>query len=334
METRNRSHRGWGRGALLAIVAMLAACGGDGEESGASAAPITSAPTPTPTPTPTPPATPAATIATLFTDVARNAELLVTGKGWQFDYVANGPNSNPRDADDFLAIYEMAPGSYSITLPDVGTGTLYQFDKDYVGSGSMPVYYSAGLRDGTGNLSVNMVARRPNTGTPAFKHVTTIEWSADREMTTPNRRATYGYLGLGQATAVSDIPQTGAERLTGPVTGFMSGNAGDTIVGTVSMEIDRATGRLEGGLEILLSCFMGCSYPATAYTLSNPVYSRGSRTFSAQIDGTGLPEPGRLSGSFAGPQGKEQLIKFELPYYNPDRKIWTKAGGVILARTE
>lgn len=326
----------WAGRPLLLTLALLAACGG-GEDNGTGM--ISPPAIPAPTPTPSPPAPPpfTAVIATLFADAALNADLLVTGKGWQFDYVpgpAPGNSSNAGDADGFAVRYSASSGTYDVTLPEAGSGQLYQVDKDYDGGGTTAAYYSAALRNGSHIEGVSLLARRPGTGTPPFKYVTTLEWFFDRTATAPTHRTNYGVIGLGQATGAADVPLVGVERLTGQMLAYMQENVGDSLAGKAAFEIDRATGRLEGSIEVSLVCGMGCAYPATTYRLISPVYSQGSRTFSAQLEGTDLPERGRISGSFAGPLGKEQLIKIELPFYDPNHKRWVKAGGVILSKTE
>lgn len=335
-----------------ALAFCLAGCGGGGGGEGVASTPpppvaappasggsVSPAPTPTPTPAPAPTPTPPATaqVATIFPGPLYNPLLAVAGKGWQFDHVPNVTGAHDvRDADSFSASYDQASGSYRISAPVAGSGTLYRvggLDPDIIGTSfAAAVADSATAATGSAAsmriLSSDQPASRYSYTSYAYLYA---DAPAERGM----RTIAYGAFGIAQPTRPGDVPTTGSARYNGDVIGHFAGDAGATwLSGIARFDFDFARAALNGDMTLNVQCFMGCSFNSVNYLLADTHFTRGDTRFGGNLALAGQPPTGSFSGLFAGPGAVELMSAFRLSFFNPVYGQTMDAGGVILGKRQ
>lgn len=331
---------------VAAMAAMLVSCGGGGsgggggDSSGVIVLPPSPPPPTTPSPPPaSPPAPPPVSITPVVGQIFANPLLTPTlftvARGWQFDYKGDGsPITNPQISEEAGATYLAGSSSYRLTIPLLGTNTLYQSftasDRPEVG-GTAYIGTVAASPDMAVSKS-DLLVLRPGAGTP-YSYVSRISWYTVQELGGGLYRNSYGVLGLAQPTPTGSVPTTGTRHYTGTLLAHMEKNVGDFVIGTVTIDADFSSGTLSGSMAVHHICYMGCSYPSVGYALSNFVYARGGTEFSGVAAGVGVGSAGSFSGRFAGPGAEEFIISLRTPYYDPDRKVLVALSGVALARS-
>lgn len=334
--------------ASAALALCLAACGGGGGGVSSTPPPVAAPPTsgvPSPTPTPpspltpppssTPPAVPQ--VATIFFEPLYNPALAVAGKGWQFDYVPNVEGARDiRDADSFSAHYDLASGSYRVSAPIAGSGTLYRIgglDPDAMGTS-----FAATLADSaTAATGADASMRVLSSDQPGsrYSYTSFVYLYDDAPAGQDMRTVTYGAFGIAQPTRPGDVPTTGSARYNGDVIGHFAGDAGATwLSGTARFDFDFANASLTGDMALGIQCFMGCAYSSVNYRLADTRFTQGDTRFSGQLAIPGQPASGSFSGFFAGPGAVELLSAFRLSFFNPAYGQTMDAGGVILGKRE
>lgn len=260
------------------------------------------------------------------------------GRGWSFDYVPNGQSGamNIRDAGDAGATYDAAAGTYGLTVPQVGSGTLYQTRAPWSGGEGFGTVYNATVAADLAAAEAStkkdaLLVLRPGGATP-FRDVAWVAWFDDQSAGSNLRTSSIGVFGLARRSPASALPASGSGQYVTRMIAYMGGNVGDYLIGNGAINFDFAADTLSGTIDITLVCFMGCSNPPATYQLANAAITRGSLGFSGNMITSGAPSHGTFSGTFAGPNAAEVLISFEAPYFDPDRKRWVMTRGVFLGR--
>lgn len=335
--------------ALLAVcpLGLLSACGGGGGGVASAPTPLptptstaTPAPTPSLPPTPTPPAfQPVA--ATIFPEPLYNPQLAVTGKGWQHDYVPNTAGArNLRDADNFNVSYDQASGTYKVSVPVAGSGTIMRTGEYSTYPFSYPTSLPGFPADPSNKnatsyccnaLSIS-ASDRPQT---RYTYVSFVDFYAPTSAGSNLDTIAYGTFAVGQPTKAGDVPVSGTARYTGNVFGHFAGDAGATwIEGTSRFDFDFARALLTGDMALAMRCMMGCSYDSVTYTLTDTRFTQGATTFSGSLATAGAPSSGSFSGLFAGPGAIEIMSQFQLPFFHPEYQRWMTAGGAIAGKRD
>lgn len=329
---------------LVAATLLLAACGGSGDGIASVPAPaLTPAPlpTPSPSPTPTPPPPFQPVAATIFPEPLYNPQLIVTGKGWQLDYVPNTAGVlNLQDADAFSVSYDQVSKTYQITVPVAGSGTImrtgeystYPFDyaSPLPGFGADPSGKNA--TDYCCNALSISASDHPQT---RYHYVSFVDFFAPAPAGTNLETMAYGTFAVGQPTRTGEVPVSGTARYTGNVFGHFAGDGGATwIEGTSQFDFDFTRSLLTGDMTLSVACMMGCVYDSVVYTLTNTQYGQGSTTFSGSLTTAGAPADGSFSGLFAGPGAIEMMSQFQVPFFNPEYQKWMTAGGAIAGKRD
>lgn len=329
---------------LVALAAALVSCGGGGSGSAGGsgvivppsvpAPPTPPPPPPTPTPTPPPPTSITPVAGQIFANPSLTPTLFAVARGWQFDYTGGqGPLTNSQLSEEAGATYMAGSSSYQLTIPLLGTNTLYQTftatDRPEIG-GTAYIGTTA-ASPAAAQSGTDLLVLRPGSGTP-YTYASLVSWYTVQELGGGLFRNSYGVLGLAQPTAAAGIPASGARRYSGTVLAHIERDAGSFVIGTIMIDADFTAGTLSGSLTLQHVCFMGCSYPTVSYPLSNFVYTRGGTEFSGVTTAGGAPGQGSFSGRFAGPAAEEMVVSFRAPYRDPDRNIQVSISGVALAR--
>jgi hypothetical protein len=323
----------------IAAVMILASCGGGGgSQAGGGTSVVTPGPSPAPPPPPpAPPAPPppppfAPVVGQIFSNPALTPDLFTVGRGWQFDYTGTAaPFTNSVEADGATASFDRSSGSYQMTIPLHGSGTLYQTYAPRDAAGAEYVGTLAANAAVAANRS-ELLVYKPQALGPGFTHVAWTAWYVDQQLGVGSHRNSIGVLGLAQPTPVGSVPMSGQRRYTGQLLGYLKDNVADHVVGTIQIDLDFTTGAISGHFTVQHLCFMGCTYPVIGYTLSNIAFTKGSTTFSGTVTTSGAASPGSFSGRFAGPGAEELLLEFRAPYFDPDRKASVRLSGVGAAR--
>lgn len=325
--------------AFLAVgpMAILAACGGGGGIASAPTPVAAPAPSPTPPPTPLPPPAFAPQVAKIFSEPLYNPSLAVAGKGWQHEYAPNVAGThNLRDADSFSVSYDQATGTYQVSAPVAGSGTLYRisdYDLDPVGANFAAVVAdSAGAASG---VPGTMRVWASDQADSKYSYVSYAWLYADAPAGANLTTLAYGAFGIAQPTRAGEVPITGSARYSGHLFGQFAGDAGATwLSGTARFDFDFAQASLTGELKVTMPCMMGCLYDDVVYALADTRFARGDTNFSGNLTTAGAPSAGSFSGLFAGPAAAELMSQFQLPYFNPEYQRWMPAGGVILGKRD
>lgn len=326
---------------LAVMAALLVGCGGGSGSTGGgdSSGVIVPAPPPPPPPPPAPPPSPPPVSMTpipgqIFTNPTLTPSLFTVARGWVFDFTGNStPPTNSQLSEDANATYLAGSSSYQLTIPLLGTNTLYQSytatDRpEYGGTAYVGTVAASPAAAMNGS---DLLVLKPGTGTP-YTYVSQIVWYTVQELGANLFRNSYGVLGLAQPTPAGSVPITGTRRYTGTVLAFPERDVGSTVIGTIVIDADFAAGTLSGSVTMKHVCFMGCEYPTIPYSLGNFVYARGATGFTGAMTAAGAPNAGSLSGRFAGPHAQELIIAFRTPYRDPDRNAFVALSGVALGR--
>jgi hypothetical protein len=284
-------------------------------------------------------------VAKIFSEPLYNSSFAVAGKGWQFEFVpnVNGSSPNPnqvrsvRDADNVTIRYDQGTGSYHVSMPVTGSGTLYRvgdYNPDLTGSSfvAVPANSIAAATGISATMSV-IASDRPNS---RYSYVSFVNLYAEAAAAGANQRTlAYGVFGIAQPTRAGEVPTTGSARYSGDLLGHFAGDAGATwLVGTAQFDFDFARATLAGELKVNMECMMGCFYGNVVYTMNDTRFVRGDASFSGNLTTTGAPLAGTFSGVFAGPAAAELMSQFQLPFFHPDYRQWLQAGGVILGKRD
>lgn len=276
-------------------------------------------------------------MATIFPTPLYNPALAVAGKGWQFDYVPNVAGAHDvRDADGFSASYDQASGSYRISAPVTGSGTLHRvggLDPDMLGTSfAATVADSAAAATGAAASMRVLSADQPAS---RYSYTSFAYLYADAPAGQTMRTVAYGAFGIAQPTRPGDVPTTGSARYNGDVIGHFAGDAGATwLSGTARFDFDFARAALNGDMTLNVQCLMGCSYSSVSYLLADTRFTRGDTRFSGNFAMPGQSPSGSFSGLFSGPGAAELLSAFQLSFFNPVYGQTMDAGGVILGKRE
>ena len=332
---------------LVTITLLLSGCGGSTSDL-ASASSFQNIPPPvsTPAPLPPPPAPPpppppfVAEKASIFSQPLLTTTLAVAGKGWALDQTDNANHadgsgiSNIRDADGFEANYDPVAQSYTITLPNSGTGILFQTTQIRNWSEEFGTTFGGTIaRDAAsaqGNTELEIL--KPEVAGAKYRYVSFANWLAGARIDNSSSTLSYGVYGIAQPTPAGNVPVSGTARYDGHISGYMAGNAADFLSGTARFDFDFSSAQVTGNMAVSLSCFMGCSYSSTNYTFEDTVFGVGSTSFSGRLISEGIPSAGYFSGLFAGPEASELMASFKMPFFNQDQNRWVQAGGVVLAK--
>ncbi|UUR08459.1 transferrin-binding protein-like solute binding protein [Sphingomonas glaciei] len=231
---------------------------------------------------------------------------------------------------DLVSIsYSAADNSYTLTLPDFGTGTLRPVN----GSG----IFNAGSTTWSKLNAVNYALVQPN-GIAApvtvamdyapdsgFTYTSTGFWS-DGLQGNPKRAGVFAY---GQATTDSAMPVSGTASFGGEVRAYT--RTFNDVWGTVDLSFDFGAGTLSG--KMVLDTSDGWDpLPLGTFPFQNTVYSKGSTSFSGAIAAPNAETLGSFSGQFTGPGAPELLGNFRTPAFNPLLKSWDEIAGVFVGK--
>jgi hypothetical protein len=276
---------------LLLALAALSACGGNG--SGA----VASAPIPLPTPSPTPTPTP--------TEAANDAsvELLATPATQE---LAVATRADPLQIryDASRAVYEVKAGNFDWSAvtdaPDPSDGP----NRNFTIAGQPNTSY---FRTEAHNRAADPGDR--------YQYSNLAYWQASG--------ADGGDFGnvaaFGAATPASGVPVSGSASFQGLAVGEADikdtgwGFATTRLEGTVKLDFDFAAGFLSGSLALATACDCSNSVSTGTIAFSNPVYSRGSQTFSGSF-ATSVAGTNAFDGRFTGPGAEELIGSWSLPF--------------------
>lgn len=333
------------------LASALSACGGGGAVTNGglvTVAPPPPSPSPSPAPSPAPSPSPGPIIdpfepvpATIFADPLYNPELTVLGNGWQYDYVPNTAGArNLREEDGLTITYDQATGTYLVTAPLAGSGTIMQTGE----RSTYPFHYPTGISgfpaDPTDKLPTNYCCNTlsiSGSDQPGsrYSYVSFASLYASASTSSNLDTVAYGTFAVVQPTRAGDVPTVGTARYSGDMFGNLAGDSAATwIDGTAIFDFDFARGSLSGEMTVSTRCFMGCLYPDAKYTFTNTLFASGSTNFSGSLSTAGAPGNGSFSGIFAGPFANELAAEFEMPFLHPERQVWVTASGVIAGKRE
>lgn len=320
--------------AAAPLALLVVGCGGGGGSTGAP--PVQApAPTPTPTPSPTPspsPAAPVSEVARIFANPTLTPDFFVTGGGWVSDTASGLLSLTTIDASNFGFVWDTALGGYQIASVDFGSGLLMRVS-DYFAAppGYGNIYEARPSVPVSGASYQYMTAMETRRADDPYDYVTVFDPSVQIDRADKSRRTSWVWIGAAQPTPAGAIPTAGKVRYKGDLAATLLGNFGDQVAGKVALEIDLATGRVEGTMDVVLACFMGCTYPVTRFTIDGGTLDRSTGTIGARVRSV---TDGEMSGRFAGPDGEEALLRVKLTYHDPERKRDVDAMGVVILRRE
>lgn len=295
---------------------------------------------PTPSLTLTPPAF-QPVVATIFPEPLYNPDLVVAGKGWQYDYVPNtGGTLNRRDADGLSVSYDQATNSYRITVPVAGSGTIMRTGEyttyPYSYPSALPGFDGDPSNKNPTNYCCNTLSiSAADLSQSRYSYVSFVDFYAPAPAESNLVTIAYGTFAVGQPTKPGEAPITGRATYSGDLFGHFAVDAGATwLEGKARFDFDFARALLSGDLTVGLRCVMGCTYDEVSYQFFQTNFTRGSTTFSGQLTTPGAPSTGTFSGHFAGLGAAELMAQFRLPFFNPEYQRWMDAGGAIAAKPD
>lgn len=300
--------RNWGLAGLA--LAVVAGCGDGGSSNGSgSAGNITVAPTSTPTPsasaTPSPVAS-SGTPSALSASVGLHQQASFPTLSWSLPddtHIANG-------TDLARVGYDSAAASTTLAVPGFAAGYLNAYDADasFVTSELLP------------GVALGAVTLRPSPDNSvlALSSASVGSWYP-RTRASGGPTPTYGVFAYGVPTAAGDLPTTGSAHFTlyGPAIfdqvseGITTGDFG------AELDVDFAARTIAGKL-VATNRMAGAKSPllASAQTLALSLTSIApDGSFAGTLN---VPfSTTRYEGWFAGPQGREVVIRWFAPYsYN------------------
>lgn len=293
-----------------AAAATVAACGGDGVNSG-SYHPLPK-PTPTPTPTPTPAIIPGATATQEFS---------VMGAAIKEVAFPNYENPLLAQSDQLRIRYNATTNSYAILQPDAKdwqelTPSGSQWTTSSPGEGAMltPV---AGSDLGYSYSSLANWYSAGDDGGLTYSHG--------------------GSVAFGVASDASSVPVSGSATFTGPISGITTetwdwadwGRGPAAVSGDINLTFDFGAGSLAGNIKPHI--WAGSDFDLPTMNFVETMFSKGSTTFSGKFD-TNLTGANAFAGIFTGPQASELIGNFAFPYKSElDGKNY-QAGGAFIAK--
>lgn len=300
-------------GSMVALIALLGACGGGGSGGGGSG--IVSTPTPTPTPTPAPPPPPMT--ATLFA-VPIDGDLTV------YSVAKEAPSGSPYDltgattaGETSVSIrYIAAEQRYEVSAPGVAPSTLNR--RPYINWQDRPFAdLVSSIPVDQGEVAFHLpypagtVAGSDDPTLLASYHVIPIASSG--------LKPTTGSTAFGMATPASAIPTTGTATYLGLAHGYyqeLSNDNWSVVDGTVTIGIDFGVGQVSGSMTIGDVTEPGWGGPdigsiGTFNLLPAALSSQGSFATAFDTTGTGT---NLFKGSLAGPTAGHAFGIFAVPF--------------------
>ena len=306
--------RNWGLAGLA--LAVVAGCGDGGSSNGSGGAgTIAAAPTPTPTPSASAPSPVASsgTPSALSASVGLHQQASFPTLSW---FLPENTLTGIANGTDLARVgYDSAAASTTLAVPGFAAGYLNAYDADasFATSALLPgdALGARTLRPSPDNLVLALSSASVGTWVP-------------RTRVSGGPTPTYGVFAYGVPTAAGDLPTTGSAQFTlyGPAI-FDQPSEGITI-GDFGAELDvDFAARTVAGKLVATNQMAGASSPllASAQTLGLSLASiapDGSFAGTLNVPLTGaLNVPigsSRYEGWFAGPQGREVVIRWFAPY--------------------
>lgn len=286
---------------VVALSALLAACGGGGG--------VNSTPTPSPAPAPAP--TPAPTNTTM--DALHANQTFASDAGANtlaFDLSAQTVTSASKAAGDLSIHYDADAKSYAVSLGGVSETFL---PADVSATTSNDTQYTVHSADGTDYLTLVSV---PYGGTPAGQYVRMgyLQRNVLAGSTQNTQFATFTY---GLDTAAGAVPRTGSAGYQIDIFGLAStpGNEPRVFEGPGTFSTDFASGVFTEQSSSLTEYNLltgGGSYGGGIFLNASGHLSSSDGTFSgyAVFDGQSGQIPGTLTGRFYGPAAQELGASF------------------------
>lgn len=302
--------RNWGLAALA--LAGVAGCGDGGSPNvSGGAGTIAAAPTPTPTPsasaTPSPVAS-AGTPSALSPSVGLHQQASFPTLSW---YLPENTLTGIANGTDLARVgYDSAAASTTLAVPGFAAGYLNAYDADasFVTSALLPgdALGAVTLRPGPDNLVL------------ALNSASVGDWYP-RTRVSGGPTPTYGVFAYGIPTPAGDLPTTGGAHFTLYGRAIFDQASEGITPGSFGAELDvDFAARTVAGKLVATNNIAGASSPllASAQTLGlslTRIASDGSFAGTLNVpSGTT-----RYEGWFAGPQGREVIIRWFAPYsYN------------------
>ena len=298
---------------VVASAATLAACCGDGVNTG-SYSPLPK-PIPTPTPTPAPAPTPAIISGATTTQTFEV-------KGATFNEVSFPKYDGPlTGASDQLQIrYDAASNRYEVR--QVGQDGWDKLN----GGGSDWSTMSTGLA-GT-DIRVQII-----NDSDVYSYSALGRWF---ELDGMSAKLS-GAIAFGTASDAAAIPRSGSATFDGIISGYTNetwdwadwGRGLGTVDGTIQLKFDFGAGDLAGSISPKVYANAAHDLPTMGFIQT--IFSKGSTSFSGKFD-TSLTGANAFSGIFTGPQANELIGNFVFPYKSPDDGKTYEAGGGFIAK--
>lgn len=290
------------RVATLVGAALMTGCGGGGGGSGSSPPPIVAGPSQPAPPTPTPTPTPSATLppAPFKLTASRAFDTI----GWTY---AAGSREPIELVGQAQVEWAADLGTYRMTLPDIGAGTLaYR----YPNTGNR---LSFSLRS-SGGADLADVTLQDGFADPPYIASGSFGWSAGTGASLLSGESIFGI-----ATPQGSVPSSGT------VTYISQG-------GEVLIIVNRTSGTIVSGyVRIAWSDAWG-PYTPIQYPLTAITYVPGATSFSARFAIPGAPGEGVLRGRFYGPNAEEVGFAWSGFVVNPYEARWERTSGVYNGR--
>ncbi len=150
----------------------------------------------------------------------------------------------------------------------------------------------------------------------------------------------YNQLLIGSTTPAGQVPTTGSATYDGVIQGYSdTWDNGpfpwpNPVRGTIALSFDFGAGSLSGTIHPILYVLDGSSPSSEDLGETNfkdTVFSPGATHFSGTFD-TNLAGPNSFSGQFTGPNAKELMGAWTLPFvWSRDDGIYS-ASGVMIAK--
>jgi hypothetical protein len=314
----------------LAQVIALGACGGGG---GGSSPPIGSVPTPTPTPAPTPPPPPSAASRIALTQLADFPTL-----GWIHRYELNG---NANDADPRVTLpldpaervafgFNATDQKHEIGIPGLEPSRLLSttFDFDDM--------FSISTLDPASGTSLVLLSPGSNNNLIPLNHTSFGYWGPNGPVPPGRSVRNAGVFAYGVPTAAGDVPIVAARRYHGAGQGLRTAGAdlrlgqegGRLWADAALLDFDFQAGSLSGTLVL----YNGeRSAQIAQYSFLENVHAAGGTTFSGTLSNPEVTGTGFYEGRFTGPEVREFMMRWQVPFRDPATGQVETVYGVLVA---